>query len=263
MELLTILLAGLLSLLAPVGVIVERIAENTIRSQFKQVGQLRVRIDNVPSHQLLQGKVERVRIAGRSLQLKQPDVHITALEIETDAIDVATRQIELEQPLQAGVRVVLTEQDVNQALSQLIKSRVFDIRIGTFGRRSEPVQRFNLANPKIEFLGNNQVRFQVELAQGEAAPLAITVESGLGVKAGRQIQLIAPVVFIEGERVPEQILSAIAEDFAQQLDLIDWERYGVQARILQLKITPQQLEIATFVRVEPSSELLKTLSASS
>jgi len=35
-------------------------AENAIRSQFEKVEQLQVRVDNAPSYQLLQGKVERV-----------------------------------------------------------------------------------------------------------------------------------------------------------------------------------------------------------
>lgn len=261
MELLTILLAGLLSLLAPVGVIVDRIAQNTIRSQFKRVGQLQVRIDNVPSHQLLQGKIERVRIAGRSLQLKQQDVHITALEVETDAIDIATSsgELKLQQPLQAGVRIVLTQQDANQAIEQAIAAQLFNINVGTRNQRTEPAQRLTFVNPRIEFLGNNRARFQVEVAQGEDSPLAITVESGLSVKAGRQIQFIAPVAFVNGEKVPDQIFSEIATNFSQQLDLSTWERYGVQARILQLEMTPQKLEIATFVRVEPSFKLPKTL----
>jgi len=35
--------------------------------------------------------VERVRIAGRSLQLKRQDLNIAALELETDPIDLDPR----------------------------------------------------------------------------------------------------------------------------------------------------------------------------
>ncbi len=63
----------------------------------------------------------------------------------------------------------------------------------------------------------------MELTQGDVQPLAITVESGLGVLAGRQIQLIAPIVSVNGEDVPNQVVNAIATNFSQQLDLSNIE----------------------------------------
>ncbi len=119
MEFLTILLSGLLALVSPVGLIVDRVAENAIRSQFKKVDQLQVRVDNAPSYQLLQGKVERVQIAARGLQL-QKDIRIAALDVETDSINLEPRslgqKLKLNQPIQAGVRLVLSQTDINQAL---------------------------------------------------------------------------------------------------------------------------------------------------
>ncbi|MES1025517.1 DUF2993 domain-containing protein [Gloeocapsa sp. BRSZ] len=263
MELLTILLAGLLGLLSPVGGVVERIAENSIRSQFVHIKTLRVRVDNVPTHQLLQGKVQRVRIAGRALDLKQ-NIRLAVLEVETDAVDVDTDslsgRLQLQQPLQAGVRLVLTEQDVNQALqSDAIARRLLNVTISGLGRRTQSVQQFNFSQPRIQFLVNNRIRFQVELTQDDVEPLRLTIESGLGVISERQIQLIAPVVLVNEEKVPEQILSAIATNFSQQFDLRSLQSAGIQARILQLNVSPQKLEIAGFIRVETSSRILKQL----
>ncbi|PPS45903.1 DUF2993 domain-containing protein [Chroococcidiopsis sp. TS-821] len=263
MELLTILLAGLLGLLSPVGGVVERIAENTIRSQFAQVETLRVRVDNVPTHQLLQGKIQRVRIAGRALQLKQ-NIRLAVLEVETDAVDFDTAsfssRLQLQQPLQAGIRLVLTEQDVNQALqSNAIARRLLNITIGELGRGTQQVQQLNFSQPRIQFLANNRIRFQVELTQDDVEPLRITVESGLGVVSERQIQLILPVVLVNEEKVPEQVVSAIATNFSQQFDLRSLQSAGIQARILQLNVSPQKLEIAAFIRVETSSRILKQL----
>jgi len=55
----TIILSGLLGLVSPVGSVIDRTAENAIRSRFEKVEQLQVRVDNAPSYQLLQGKVQR------------------------------------------------------------------------------------------------------------------------------------------------------------------------------------------------------------
>lgn len=263
MELLTILLSGLLGLVSPVGLILDRTAENAIRSQFKKVDQLQVRVDNAPSYQLLQGKVERVRIAGRGLQLKQ-DLRIAAIDVETDPIvldpsSIRHRQPKLKQPIQAGVRLVLTAEDINQALqSPTLTDMLSNLSISELGNSSDDsVQRYNFVNPRVEFLANNRLRFQGELTQGDDKPLAITVESGLSVIAGRRIQLVAPIVLVDGSEVPSQFVSAIATNLSQRLDLDNF-KYGLKVRILQLKVTPKELEIAAFLRVEPSARFLKS-----
>src|SRR4028118_813800 len=87
MEFFTILLSGLLAVLSPVNLVADKVTEGAIRARFNKVEQLKVRIDNAPNYQLIQGKVERVRIAGRGLWLT-PDIRIGALEVETDPINV-------------------------------------------------------------------------------------------------------------------------------------------------------------------------------
>ncbi|RKH75069.1 DUF2993 domain-containing protein, partial [Corallococcus praedator] len=116
MEFLTILLSALIGLVSPVGLVADRLAEDQIRNQFDSVEDLQVRIDSVPSYRLAQGRVDRVRIAGRGLSI-QPNLRIAALEVETDPIAVDLSEgVELEAPLQAGVRIVLTQEDLTQAL---------------------------------------------------------------------------------------------------------------------------------------------------
>lgn len=257
MEFFTILVSSLLALVSPVGLVVDRIAFNAIRSQFEKVDQLQVRVDNAPSYQLLQGKVERVRIAGRGLQLKQ--IRIAVMELETDPITLDPRSLgqkqpRLKHPIQAGVRLGLDQRDINQALkSPKVTAMLRNLMISDFGNSG---QRYNFVNPHVEFLANNRLRFQVELTQGNVKPLAITVESGLGVIAGRQIQLVQPIISVNGEEVPSQVVSAIAANVSQKFDLSNLD-YAVKARILQLKVTSQKLEIVAFLRVEPSSQLLR------
>ncbi|MGD1921307.1 MAG: hypothetical protein ACFCAD_21895 [Pleurocapsa sp.] len=55
MEVLTIVLSGLLSLVSGTGVIADSVAAGKIRSQIISVEQQRVRIDNSPSYSVAQG----------------------------------------------------------------------------------------------------------------------------------------------------------------------------------------------------------------
>jgi hypothetical protein len=267
MEFLTLLVSGLLGLITPVGLVVDQTAENTIRSQFTQVEQLQVRVDNAPTYQLLQGKVERVRIAGRSLQLKWQDIRLAALELETDAIELELRSLgqkqpKFKRPLQAGLRLVLTQQDVNQLIkSPEFMTRLQKLKINTNNSSNTGYKSiYNFANPKVKFLANNRLSLQVELQEkGVDKTLFIRVESGFSIVGGKNFQLINPAVTANGEEVPPQIVNALVNNINKQLDLGQLEGDGLQVRILKLNMRPEELEIAAFFRIEPSSRFLETL----
>ncbi|ARV61719.1 hypothetical protein BZZ01_26630 [Nostocales cyanobacterium HT-58-2] len=266
MELFTLLVSSLLGLVTPVGLVVDRTAESAIRSQFDKVEQLQVRVDNAPSYQLLQGKVERVRIAGRSLQLKSQEIRIAVLELETDPIELELRSLgqkrpKFKRPLQAGVRLVLTQQDINQLLqSPEFMARLQKLKINTSdSSNTKNNSVYNFQNPNITFLANNRLSFQVELQEKNLEkPLLIRVESGLNIVDGKNIQLVDPVVAANGEEVPPQLVNAVVNNVSKRLDLKKFEGDGLQARILKLNIKSEKLEIAAFLRVEPSSRFLET-----
>lgn len=272
MEFFTILLSSLLGLVSPTGLVVDRLAESALRSQLTKAEKLQVRVDNAPSYQLLQGRVKRVQIAGRGLQLKRQDFRIDTLELETDGIDVNPRhlqrgRIELNQPFQAGMRLVLTQQDINQALrspavTESLQDLDIELEAKPFGYSDEEdsEQSYKLANPRVELLANNRLRLVVELQEedgNDMQPLVIAVESGLSVVAGRQLQLVAPVVSANRETVVDELLKEIATGISRQLDLRVLEKDGLRARILQLEVNPQKLEMAAFLQVEPTSRLLQ------
>ena len=270
MEIITYLLSAVFGLLSTAGFFVESIAKNTIRSQFNRVEQLQVRVDNVPSYQLVQGKVERVRIAGRGLWLFG-EARIAALELETDPVNVNIQRLRqrsqsqsaaLRQPLQAGLRLVLTEADINNALQtpriKALLQNIVNRYAGAF--LSQGSQSYTFVNPRIEFLENNRLRFQVELQQeGEtqtdpatAKTLPIRLESGIALVSGRRLELVEPTASIDNNDIPSIFLNPLAQSLTEQFDLGQLEQSGITARLLQLKINPDQLEIAAFVRVLPS-----------
>ena len=258
MEFFTIFLSSLFGLISPTGLVVESAVQKAVRSQFAHVEKLQVRIDNAPTHQLLNGKVERIRIAGRGLQLKQLEMRVAVLELESDPINLNLRNLrapKLEQPLQALVRLVLNQQDINQALrSPKLRATLHNLSINILQpQSSQALPSYNFINPHLELLTNNRLRFQVELTQANTKPLAIRVETRLNLIARRQLQLLEPVIYVNEEKVPEQLLNAIASNLSKQLDLANLEVYGVQSRILKLEISPDQIEVAAFVRIDPST----------
>ena len=170
MEIVTLLLSSLISLISPTGLVVDKVAEQTLRSQLAAVEQLQVRVDNAPSYQLLQGRADRLRIAARGV-FPVEDLRLEAFELETDPIHVdRTRlrrgKLKLEQPLRAGMRLVLKPADLTRALrSPKITARLRKLSTDSIQDRDlrRQAQRYELIDPQVELLENQRVRLQLTI----------------------------------------------------------------------------------------------------
>jgi hypothetical protein len=249
----------LLAVVSSVGIVTDRVLTGAIRSRLQRAEQLQVRVDNRPNYQLVQGKVERVRLAGRGLWLT-PEIRIAALDVETDPIhldlkrlggaDASAPQSSLQRPLQAGLRLVLTESDLERALqSPAGLARLQQLSSRLFGQFAE---RYEFLNPQVKFLRDDRISVQIEIVEAEAPPLVVTLESGLKFVAGHSLELIEPEVRVDGTALPASLVTGLTRDIGQRLDLRTLEAVGVTARLLKFEVRESELEVAAFVRVSPS-----------
>ncbi|MBD2022649.1 DUF2993 domain-containing protein [Leptolyngbya sp. FACHB-36] len=258
MEFLTIFLSSLISLVSPVGVVLDRTAQQPIRRSFVSVETLEVRIDNAPSYQLVQGKVDRIRIAGRGLFPVQ-EVRLEALELDTDPIFLEGRRLlrgrpQLTQPARAAVRLVLTEADINRALrSPAFAAQLREVGINALSEQdARQARRYEILNPRVEF-ESQRIRVSASLREaGDPATLDIMAEAGIETVAGRQLRLVNPTVRLNGEAVPDRVVTPVANGIAERSDLRQLEASGITARILQLHTNADQLQLAAFVQVAPN-----------
>ena len=134
MEWFLIALTSLLTAITPVGLVVDNVIANNIRDRVKSVEELSVRVDNAPSYQLIQGKINRVHIASRGIE-PIDHVRIDTLDIETDPINIKLNDLKtsnlnqirasLRSPLQGAFNLIITEDDINKALAEpQIKSQI-------------------------------------------------------------------------------------------------------------------------------------------
>ena len=271
MELISFLLSGLLGLITPAGVVIDTAAEDAIRSQLGNTEKLQVRVDNAPTHLLLQEKINQIRIAARGLQLKQLDLRIDTLELETDEINflpksIQTGKLKLTKPFQTGIRLVFTQADINKLLqSSDILTFLPKLEVNSqdfLNVDDDAVYKF--ANPQFNILGNNRSQFQIELRseKGEK-PLLIKIETKININKGRQITINETVVTVNEEQVAPQFVEGIVKNLNQRLDLRNLEGDGLLIRILKLNIRASKLEIAAFVQIKPSSTLVEKSSSPS
>jgi hypothetical protein len=273
MELLTILLSSLMAAISPTGLVVDRVIERNLRDRLYSVEQLVVRVDNSPSDRIIRGKVEKVRIASRGAHITE-NIRIDTLELETDPINLdlqRLRQIKeikdlqqsLRQPFQSALHLALTEADLNGALtSKEVREPLTKLLNRFVSRRGgSQAPRYELLNPAIEFLANDRLRFQGQLSRvgssdREAKSLEIILETGIKVINGRSMELIEPAGSINGRKLASQILYDLANGLVAGLDLRDLEKSGITARLLQLDIDSDRINLVTFVRIEPVNSSL-------
>jgi len=258
MEVLTIVLSGLLGILAPIGFVGDTIAAKNLNKRIENAEVLAVRIDNAPSYQLIQGKVNKVRIATRKLEII-PELIIDTFELETDAIDLDLKTLQqggensfnraLRKPLQGGVRLVITEADLNRAL----KSSRVNERLQKAVNQAFNATNYELLNPEIKLLDNNRIAASATIDRGEESkPLDIMFELGINIAEGRKLELVEIEASIGKRKLPKRFLASFAKGINERLDLRRLEDRGITAVLLQLETEKEKLNIAGLIAIEGS-----------
>jgi hypothetical protein len=262
-EFVTILLSGLFTLVSPVGIVADQLAEGLIRERIVRADLLDVRIDNGPNFQIINGRVDRVRLAGRGIY-PVPELRIDLLDVETDAIDLDMQglgqgRIALDEPLQSAAHLVLKADDLNALLQsarvqQLLEQLTFNL---PWEARAREGNRYRLTNPRLVFLEGDRLRILVDLQdQVLQDSLETVVETGLQITDGHQLTLVTPTITVDGQPVPRQLIAQFVSGAESELTLKRLETEGILARVIHFEITPEAFDIAVFLRVEPSSPFL-------
>ncbi len=269
MELITIIFSGLLSALSNGGWVIDQIAENTLGSNIESVETLEVRVDNRPNYQLIEGKLDKLRIATRGIQLQQ-DLRIDLLELETDPISLDLQalgdssleelQNSLQQPLQAAARIVITEADLTTALaSETLVQKLQEILNNLVAKRAgNSTRTYEISAPQIDLLPDNRLKLELKLRRSRKnqqpdRELALSLELGIKVLAGQQIKLVNLQGTVNGRQMSARLLDGFAQGISDRLQLTSLENLGILARLLQLEITEDKIELVSFTRIETKS----------
>lgn len=269
MELLAILLSGLTGLFSLAGFVVDKNVETAVMSRIDRAEQLQVRTDNAPSFQAINGKIDKVRIAGRGVWVNK-DLRIDTFDLETDLIAVDLKAVQadgnnpqsssLQQPIQAAVKFKFNQADLNNYLqSPDVVAKLRKMTTSTLGGNlSGSLQKdYQITHPQIRFLGNNRVGIKTDLKDPNSGEnLSIDLETGINIIGGRKFQLINPVATVGGTPVPPFILAGLTTGISDRLSVDILEKRGLTTRILQFKVNPQQLEVAAFVRISGTRQAM-------
>lgn len=262
MEWITIILSSLFTLISPVGIVADQVAEGLIRDRLYRADLIDVRIDNEPNFQLVGGRVDRVRLAGRGVY-PVPELRIDTIDVETDPIDIdlpalQSGKLALDEPIQAASHLVLKTEDLNTLLrSPRVQDLLNDLEFNLPGASNRERNRYGLSNPQIQFLEGNRLRVTVDLADRvQQEQVEALVETRLQVIDGHHLLLVDPTIVIDGQPVPRQLIESFVEGINAELTLKQLEQLNIVARVLRFDLQPDALDLVVFVRVNPDSPLL-------
>lgn len=276
MEIIIIILSGLLSAIAPTGFALDTIIESNLRSRFAEAEVIEVRIDNTPTHQLLSGKVDRLRIATRGIE-PTAGLRIAVFELETDPLSINIDRLQQDtknfrrsfrQPVQGAVRLVLTEEDLNTAFSSpLLANRLQQ----TVERIAASIpggdrQKYQLEDLQIDFregdtseasLGD-RLQIQVTLSGTETNSQEINrvklqIETGLEIGNRQNLKLVKPEILLNDRPLPPIFADIVEDTLGERLNWQNLDASGIVLRLLQLEIESDRIELAAYIRIEPEN----------
>ncbi|HEY9643609.1 MAG TPA: DUF2993 domain-containing protein [Coleofasciculaceae cyanobacterium] len=221
-----------------------------ITSQLDEVEGLDVDIRTDPL-KLVQGKLDSVAIAGEGMVMKQ-DLRVESMELNTSSVSInplsiAFGKVELTQPTDATAQIVLTEADLNRALSSdYLRQKMQNLELRIQNRPvAIDVQQAILGLP-----GDDRFSLSASIWLQE------TQET-------KQFSAVAkPSVQDNGQRIALEILSAEAQglslDFAtalfeklmELLDLRNFELEGISLQLEKLNAYKGKLLLHAFTVVQ-------------
>ncbi|QDZ40013.1 DUF2993 domain-containing protein [Euhalothece natronophila Z-M001] len=276
MEFLSILLASLIGGVSPLGFIVDQRIEAAFREQVNDVETLKVRVDNTPSHRLLQGNIQRIRLAGEGVSLS-PHLQLRTLALETDPIALDFNRLRqgntdglqgfreiLQEPLQIGLQMSLSEAELTQFLnSEPVQAQLQGIIQQVANQfPSGRNQNYELLSSELEFLDNNRFAFNFETRvsrpgrRAETATFNIRLESGIATRQGKQLQFVNPRLAVNNRPFPPQLVQMVTQRVSERFNLEALEEQNILARLLKLNIEEDEVKLAAFVQIanETASE---------
>ena len=69
---------------------------------------------------------------------------------------------------------------------------------------------------------------------------------------GDRLMLDGPTLSVNGQPAPERLITTVLGDFSDRLSLQQLEQRGLTARVLNLAVQPESIDLALWVRVDPS-----------
>ncbi len=226
-------------------------AEKMLSSQLDEAEKIDVDV-RTDLLEIVQGEADSVAVTGQGLVM-QKDIRVQEMELHTDSIAINPLtalfgQIELNQPVDAIARLVLTEPDINRALnSDYIRSKIPNLELNVFGQTAiiEPVQM------ELHLPGDGKMIFTVDALLhdeiGKTKQIGFTAV--MLVKTGEQPLLLEGFNCTPGQGISLELAIAFMQKLRELVNLPYYEIEGMALRVKDVDVQKGSLTLHTEAHV--------------
>ncbi|MDB9373071.1 DUF2993 domain-containing protein [Nodularia sphaerocarpa] len=217
-------------------------AERRVSDKLDEAEQIDINVET-DVLKIVQGQAEKVSVTGQGLVI-QKNIRVQEIQLQTDNIAINPLsaifgQIELNQPVNAVARIVLTKTDINLALtSELIRSLVKNFPLNVEGEiiSFEP-QQIDIFLPGDDKIGFNATGL---LKSGENTHL-LGVTVTFRPRTNSQPILLESVTCTEGEGISVELILAFMHKLKElaNLPFLKWE--DIAFRIINMEIAQDSI----------------------
>ncbi|MFW9259723.1 DUF2993 domain-containing protein [Nostoc sp. CALU 546] len=240
--------------------IISKEAEKRISEKLDQVEKIEIDVQT-DLLKIVQGQADGVSFAGQGLVI-QEDIRVQEIKLQTDSIAINPfsaifGQIELNEPVNAIARIIVTEVDINRALaSDFARSWMQNFELNVDGEivsfEPEEIQVFLPGDGKIECKGKVFLK-----EMGKTRPLAYTAIARP--RTDLQPAMLESFNCTEGDGVSIELITAFIQKAKELMNLpsLKWEDIAFSIKDIEVEIGSLILMIETQVRqIPPLSSFL-------
>lgn len=231
-------------------------AEMTLSTQLNQVEDIQVDV-RTDLLKLVQGKVDSVSITGQGLVM-QNDIRVQEMQLHTNSIAVNPLsaifgQIELDKPVDADVRLVLTQDDINRALnSDYVHSKLQSLNLNVDGE----IVVLEPHKLQIDLPGNNKLVFTGDVLLHEISktkPLGFT--GVITLRSMKQPLLLDAFHCNHGEGISLEFALAVIKQLKEWLSLPFFELEEMALHLTEVEVQSGSITIHAQAYVRQLPEL--------
>ncbi|MDV2990734.1 MAG: hypothetical protein N4J56_000388 [Chroococcidiopsis sp. SAG 2025] len=231
--------------------VIDAVAEVGISSQVDNAEKIDVDIQT-NLLKLILGQADSVDFTGQGVVI-QKDIRLQEIEVQTDKVDVNPLsalfgKVELDKPLDAIAKIVITEPDLNRALkSEYVLKKARNFKINVDGQ----TVILEMQQMQLQLPGDNKMVFDGKVLlheKGETQPLGFTAT--FRPRTQKQPVIVENFQCDRNEGISFAIALSLMEKVKQWMELPYFDLEGIALRVEEMTAQAGQLALQIQMRMK-------------
>jgi hypothetical protein len=230
---------------------VSKVIETTIASQVDAVEEIDVDIQT-NLLKLILGKADAIELAGKGLVMQKDirlqEIGVSVNHVDIDPLKIFLGQLELDKPVDATAKVVITEPDLNRALnSEYVLKKTRNLKLDVDGE----IAILEMQQMNFQLPGDNKMIFTGKTLlhnKGETQPIDFTAT--FRPRTQQQPIIVENFQCDRGQGIPFAISVVLMQKIKQWIELPYFDLEGIAMKVEEMVVQTGQLALRSQIRMK-------------